>query len=267
MGKKIGVSQQLVNYYLHQTLDLKTVHKPKGHHLSQAMREKRRARSWPLYLRLNLEKWKNFITSDEALFTLDGSSGKTEIQYLKKDTPRHEAAVREVKRNSKSVMVWVAMGVNGLSKPRFIPPNCKINADNYINLILKPFLKEDIKKLCPERNFVFHQDSAPSHAAKKTIEFLRSREINFITPDEWLPNSPDCSPCDYFLWGYLKSKLKKVIATNLKELQNAIRRELRKVPIKMIEDAMRAWPGRCRAIYYSNGGHIEKFKRKSDAQQ
>ena len=117
---------------------MKTVHKFKSHQLSEPMREKRRLRSWLLYLRLNSDKWKKFITSDEALFNLDGSSGKTEIQYLKKGTPRHEAAVREVKRNCKSVMVWVAMSANGLLKPRFIPPNCKINANNYMNSIFKP---------------------------------------------------------------------------------------------------------------------------------
>ena len=24
---------------------------------------------------------------------------------------------------------------------------------------------------------------------------------------EWLPQSPDLTPCDYFLWGYLKNKV------------------------------------------------------------
>jgi len=61
--------------------------------------------------------------------------------------------------------------------------------------------------------------------------------------------------------------MKKVVATDLKQLQNAIRRELWRIPIEIVQEAMCAWPGRCRAIYYSNGGHIEKYERISDAQR
>jgi hypothetical protein len=46
----------------------------------------------------------------------------------------------------------------------------KINADYYINNVLKQYLKE-AERLYPDGNFVFHQDSAPSHSAKKNIKF------------------------------------------------------------------------------------------------
>jgi len=72
-------------------------------------------------------------------------------------------------------MSWAAMCATGLSKPRFILPNCRINADYYIKLILEPFPKKDIRKPYQESNLIFHQDFSPSQVAKKTIEFLKSK--------------------------------------------------------------------------------------------
>ena len=39
--------------------------------------------------------------------------------------------------------------------------------------------------------FIFQQDSAPAHCAKKTLDYLKSENINFFSPAQWPPNSPD----------------------------------------------------------------------------
>ena len=143
-------------------------------------------------------------------------------------------------------MVWAAISYQGKAKLRFITPGCKVNADYYIKEVLSPFIKEDIPKLYPGRDCIFQQDSAPAHAAKKTMEFLNSKNIPFITSDQWMPNSPDAAPCDFFLWGYLKSKLRSYEITSLDHLKNAIRNEFRKVPQSLINRALREWSRRCR---------------------
>ena len=45
--------------------------------------------------------------------------------------------------------------------------------------------------------FVFQQDSAPAHRAHETIELLRRETPDFISPEQWPPNSPDLNPVDY----------------------------------------------------------------------
>ncbi|GBM65708.1 hypothetical protein AVEN_151271-1 [Araneus ventricosus] len=79
-------------------------------------------------------------------------------------------------------------------------------------------------------------------------------------PQQWMPNSPDAAPCDYFLWGYLKNKLNKRRVSTLRCLQKAIREEVKKIHQEMILKALKSWPKRCKQIYYAEGRHIEKHR-------
>ncbi|GBN04521.1 hypothetical protein AVEN_135893-1 [Araneus ventricosus] len=81
----------------------------------------------------------------------------------------------------KGVMVWMGILANGVTKPRLYPNGVA----------------------------VFHQDSAPSHASRITQKFLTDQQVQFLWPQQWMPNSPDAALCDYFLWGHLKNKLNK----------------------------------------------------------
>ena len=53
--------------------------------------------------------------------------------------------------------------------------------------------------------------SSPSHTSQQTIEYLKKYKINYITPEEWIPSSPDTVPMDYAIWNYLKRRLNKTI--------------------------------------------------------
>ena len=58
--------------------------------------------------------------------------------------------------------------------------------------------------LYPDNDFVFMQDSAPSHRAKATQNFLRDNTPNFISSQEWTPHSPDLNALDYPVWNILQ---------------------------------------------------------------
>lgn len=256
LGEKFHVSQQLVSLQLKRE-GLKRLKKPKCHQLTETMKEKRRRRSWPLYRKLSGHQWEKFVTVDEALFHIDENGVQCEYQYVHDST---ELMVREKKNFPQSIMAFVGISSRGPSKVIFVKPGAKISADYYVNKVLKPFFRDVRKNLYPDEDFIFHQDSAPSHTAKMTLEFLTSQNITFIHPDEWLPNSPDAAPCDFFLWGYLKTKIKKMQVRNLEELKKAIRKCVRSVPQNMIDNALKSWSKRLREIYHANGGHIENSR-------
>jgi len=48
------------------------------------------------------------------------------------------------------------------------------------------------------------QDSAPSHSAKATQNFLGDNTHDFISSQEWTPHSPDLNPLDYSVWDILQ---------------------------------------------------------------
>nr|XP_042911568.1 SEC14-like protein 2 [Parasteatoda tepidariorum]XP_042911569.1 SEC14-like protein 2 [Parasteatoda tepidariorum]XP_042911570.1 SEC14-like protein 2 [Parasteatoda tepidariorum] len=77
---------------------------------------------------------------------------------------------------------------------------------------------------------MFRKDSAPSHASKVTQKFLTDQQVLFLRPEQWISNSPDAAPCDYFLWGHLKNKLIKRRISTLRGLQRAIREVVMKIP-------------------------------------
>ena len=81
MASKIGTERYVVSYHIRKKLKKKVVKKPKCHALTAKTIEKRYRRSWPLYLKLRGQRWRKFITSDEALFHITDADGKTKIQY------------------------------------------------------------------------------------------------------------------------------------------------------------------------------------------
>ena len=112
-----------------------------------------------------------------------------------------------------------------------------------------------ICRYCDDTN-----DSLPSHSAKDTIKFLDKHKVNFIKPNEWLPNSPDAASCDYFFWSYLKSQVNKRNPKTLNGLKKVIRDQIKKVPQSIINIALMAWPKRLRKIYYCQDANIENLK-------
>ncbi|GFW49235.1 hypothetical protein TNCV_3057451 [Trichonephila clavipes] len=65
--------------------------------------EKRRKRSWPLYLMLRKGRYKAWITSDETQFHLCFTTGKTKIPYISSKKRRKDAAFS---KNASSLLVW-----------------------------------------------------------------------------------------------------------------------------------------------------------------
>jgi hypothetical protein len=147
--------------------------------------EKRRQRLWRLYRKLKKNNWQKFITSDEVWFYLSNSGGQRCVQYINNNEKYTAADVYQSRpEHLKGVMVWAGVSYNGKTYLRFVESGAKINKEYYIKKILSPFIRWDVKRLYPNRGFIFHQDSAPSHTAKATLEFLKSKRVEFTSPFE-----------------------------------------------------------------------------------
>lgn len=66
----------------------------------------------------------------------------------------------------KGVMFVAGICSRGVIKMRLVEPGAKINAQYYIDKVLKPLVAEDIPELFPdeEEKVVFHHDSAHTHS-------------------------------------------------------------------------------------------------------
>lgn len=63
------------------------------------------------------------------------------------------------------------------------------------------------------------------------LYLLISRWIGTNGPIKWPARSPDLTPNDYFLWGYLKSMVYSTEPTTLEDLQQRILNTCRNIPI------------------------------------
>ena len=76
---------------------------------------------------------------------------------------------------------------------------------------------------------------------------------------EWPPRSPDLTPCDFFLWGYLKGKVFTTPPNDLNDLRNRIQQEvetLRNHP-QTVRKAVQGMLSRSQLCLEREGGHVE----------
>ena len=74
--------------------------------------------------------------------------------------------------------------------------------------VLEAVVKPWIDSVRGERPYVFQQDSAFSHKAMTTQNWMSENLHNHITPNMW-PLSPDLNPLDYYVWGVVERETNK----------------------------------------------------------
>ena len=72
----------------------------------------------------------------------------------------------------------------------------------------------------------------------------------------WPPRSPDLSACDFFLWGYLKSKVYVRKPRTVDDLKVSIRDEMATVPKEMLVNVMQNFEERLRTCVWQEGRHL-----------
>jgi hypothetical protein len=81
-------------------------------------------------------------------------------------------------------------------------------------------------------------------------------------PVQWPPRSPDLTPLDYFLWGYLKTKVYAEPPINLQDLKNKIILACNQLTENQIIAATQSeLLRRMEACIESHGDNFEQFIR------
>ena len=118
----------------------------------------------------------------------------------------------------------------------------------------------ECRRLYRDNDFVFMRDSAPSHHAKATRNFLQDNTPDFISSQEWTPHLPDLNPLDYSVWDNLQELVyegRHEPFANLKDLQNAIRDKWHDVDDQTVRSAILQSKRRLVAVAKQNGGPIQ----------
>ena len=96
------------------------------------------------------------------------------------------------------IMMFKVVTSNGDVMPSFIFPHAlRLNTEAYIKCLKEVVFW--IKRMDAGRPYVWQQDPVPCHTSRRTQSWLSENFCNHITPNTWLPNSPDDNPLDYYV--------------------------------------------------------------------
>ena len=159
------------------------------------------------------------------------------------------------------VSVWMGLSGSGhIIGPFFYEGN--LNGNAYLQMLNEEIIPR-LFELYGDRvdHSWWMQDGAPCYRTNvirnRFWEVFGNRIIGLGHTAEWPPRSPDLTPCDFFLWGYLKNKVYETPPTDPQDLLDRIGRhvaELSDHP-EMIMNSMRGMRKRCKKCLEHDGGY------------
>jgi hypothetical protein len=124
--------------------------------------------------------------------------------------------------------------------------------------MLENFLRPKLDNLFDEHgaeNVWFQQDGATAHTSHRSLGILRE-----MFPGHgdigWPSRSPDLTPCNFFLWGYLKAQVYQHCPQTLEGLKEAITQEVAAIPPEMTHRVMENYQEKLNQCIDSEGHHL-----------
>lgn len=180
----------------------------------------------------------NLVFFDEAHFHEDGVPNRQNFRIWGSSNP---SFIVQEPLHSARVTALIGMGYHGIIGPFFFDGN--VNAQRYLEMLENQVLPA--LRLWPNfGDIVLVQDGAPAHWALTVRAFLNrhfpmrwiGRSSPFIV---WPPRSPDLTPLDFFIWGYLKERLYRgQHVPSLEVLMRWIENEAGQIPLDMLRRAL-----------------------------
>jgi transposase len=260
LARDLHVSHKSIQQILKIDLQLKPYKIQKVQDLTPAQKAVRLERCKALKRLHEANDLKNLVFSDEKIFTVQQYVNKQNdrVWLEGKSNDNFDKRVALRKQAPASVMVWAAVTANGRSPLVFIDQGVKVNQEVYRQKVLIDGLIPWARKQFGTNHWTFQQDSAPSHKARLTQQFLRENVPQLISSQQWPPYSPDLNPMDFSIWSILEAKVSTKKYESVETLKAALRREWAKVPATHVRAACDAFIKRLDAIIRAKGGYIEQ---------
>ena len=190
-------------------------------------------------------EWRNVLWSDESRFLLFHNDGKKRIWRRKREAFNSDCTVKTVKFGGGSAMFWGCIGWFGVGPLVLLEGN--VTSDDYIQVLndnLLPLVEHD-------RNVVFQQDGAPIHRSKKTMEWMKTNDVQLLT---WVAQSPDLNPIEH-LWDHVDRQVRKryPLPATVEELVKYIQTAWEGIPVDIVRNLIVSMPRRLEAVKQAKG--------------
>lgn len=260
LAKDLQISSSSVRRILKIDLQLKPYKIQMVQDLTPAQKKVRLDRSRVLKSLAARGELPNIVFSDEKVFTIQQFVNKQNDRvWLRGKSPDNlDQRVATRKQAPASVMVWAAVTEEGRSPLVFIDQGVKINQQLYRRKVLSRGLMPWARNQFGQNPWTFQQDSAPSHKAIATQNYLRERVPRLISSQEWPPYSPDLNPMDYSIWSILEARVSSKKYQCVDSLKASLQREWAAIPQQIVRSACTSFITRLSAVIRAKGGYIEQ---------
>lgn len=202
---------------------------------------------------------RKILFSDEATFTTNGVVSSQNCRWWSDNNPNFTIECKS--QYSAKTNVWCGILDNKIVGPFFFREN--LNSQRYLQFLQNELSDElDRLPLNLRLSMWFQQDGAPIHSTQVITNYLEQefdgKWIGRYSNYQWPPRSPDLSPLDFFLWGYLKETVyARRPFRNLDHLENEIRAAVLQISPETLRKVVDHFSKQTIKCIVRNGRHTE----------
>jgi len=159
-----------------------------------------------------------------------------------------DCLVPTFKSGRKGTMVWGCFTSYGLGP--LVRVDGRMTANDYIE-ILNNHLLPYLETLDQQNEYLFQDDNAPIHRARKTLSWMSENDISQLP---WPPQSPDLNPIEN-IWDELERRVRKCVPLpkNETELFDFLQNEWSNIDQSVYCNLVESMPRRVKAVKKSKG--------------
>lgn len=259
-ASELGISKSTVKRILHKDLGFHPYKLISVQKLSEGDYQQRLTFAQTVLDMFEENEDLTIIMSDQAHFHLNGVVNKQNCRFWASENPRE---MHQRPLHSPKVTVLCGIGKCRIFGPFFFKEDgstVTVNSARYVNMFENFFKQELRRRGINRRDVWFQQDGTTAHTARASMNVVRAafpnREISRFGDVPWPPRSPDLSMCDFYLWGYLKSRLYEGKPSTLEELKTAIRDRIEEIDEETVGRVEANFRERLQTCVRVNGHHL-----------
>jgi hypothetical protein len=152
------------------------------------------------YLRFRIQDWAKILSTDESLFHLDSSDGRSRVYRRVGERYADACVIQSQSFGGGSVMVWGGITAHGRTPLVVVAGN--LTDIRYRNEFVQPYVIPFIQ--AQANNVTFQQDNVRPHVARVVRDYLTQQNVDFLPCPAV---SPDCSPIEH-VWDEMERRLR-----------------------------------------------------------
>lgn len=201
---------------------------------------------------------KYVLFTDESTFHNNGLVNRHNFHYYDTEN-RH--TFRTIDRQQRwSVNVWGGIIGDFVIGPHFFEGI--LNGRTFFNFLEQEFsvLLDDVP-IDIRRKMMVQMDGAPAHFSFEVRNFLNThfsnRWIGRGSGNNWPPRSPDLTPVDFFLWGYIKNIVYFTPPTSPEDMKMRITNAFASITSNTLKNVRESFEDRIAHCIEQDGKQIE----------